>query len=155
MAHNLNSHPFQYTGLYLVRYNNATGSFFTVEVPLTTSSDRPAQWEETTFAVAGINNIPPAVNVCFVGFWSGTSYSATPFKLDPGQPTPIPFYGYDTVARWSPFLFQNLKSFEKCPFDQNLISLFHFDNITGVRIHTPTLQMFLDRRMTPSFSTGV
>jgi len=92
----------QSSGIFVVTYNPSISNFTLTEIPLTSGSRRPSDFEGATFAQAGVNNVPPAVNVCFVGFWEGQSYTATPYQLVPGISTPAPFYGYNTTALLSP-----------------------------------------------------
>jgi hypothetical protein len=90
------------SGIFVVTYNSSISNFTLTEIPLTSGSRRPSDFEGATFAQAGVNDIPPAVNVCFVGFWEGQSYTALPYQLAPGPSTPAPFYGYNTTAPLSP-----------------------------------------------------
>jgi hypothetical protein len=114
-------------GLYLLRYRSSDQQLYVVPVPLTPDSYVPSHFEGAVFAAAGINNIAPAVNVCFVGFWSGTTFKATPYKLNPGPSTPSPFYGYNTVAAWSLF-----SSFFLSFFLSFSLSLSHFSSSSSL-----------------------
>jgi hypothetical protein len=89
-------------GLYLLRYNQTLRSLYLDEIKLTASSPTPhSYWgRRASFSPAGVNNITPYVNVCFVGFWNGQMVKVKPFSLAFGATTPVSFYGYSTVASW-------------------------------------------------------